>query len=373
MKRPLSRTLALLFFALVSSAHARQAPSLSFDDETAARVTELAKSGEYGTVTSLLLLSDGQPLLEYYAEGIDADTLHNTRSVTKTMTGMAFGALVADGVIDVDTTLASFFADLTPFENMDQRKLELTAEDLLTMSGPLECDDWNSFSRGNEERMYLIEDWSRFFWDLPIRGFPAWAPRTRSAPFDRPFSYCSAGVQVIGEVVERAAGMPFTQFFEARFLEPMGVDTYRWGYNGQGKPHLMGGFELTTRGLGAFAELQRNGGMWKDQRLLPADWVGKSATAHTRVPDSEWAYGYLWWLRDYEFEGRAYPSASMTGNGGNRVLVVPGLGLSMVVTKTDFNQRGMHEQTDELIEQIIGLLATLACRVEFVDLSKEFN
>lgn len=353
--RPL-QILSVVFMIFVASVHAQQSPSLTFDDETASYVTGRIENGEYGTVTSLLLLSDGQTSFEYYAEGVDADTLHNTRSVTKTMTGMAFGALVADGQIDVDTALASYFADITPFENMDKRKLELTAEDLLTMSGPMECDDWNSFSRGNEERMYLIEHWSRFYWNLPIRGFPSWAPRTRSAPFERAFSYCSAGVQVIGEVVERVSGMPFTQFFEDRFLKPMGVSKYRWGYNGEGKPHLTGGFELTARGLAAFAELQRNEGSWQEQRLLPADWVRMSATAHTRVPDSDWEYGYLWWLRDYEFKGRKYRSASMTGNGGNRVLVIKELGLSLVVTKTDFNQSGMHQQTDALIDEIIRQL-----------------
>jgi CubicO group peptidase (beta-lactamase class C family) len=356
MNKHLLRNFTLATLVWLSSQCAHGAPRLQWSDRLGTSLTEQIRNGEYGTVSSVLLVSDGEIVFEYNADGFDATSLHNTRSVTKTLTGMAFGAAVADGLITVESTLAGYFADIAPFENPDQRKLELTAEDLITMSGPMECDDWNSFSRGNEERMYLIEDWSRFFWNLPIRGFPAWAPKTRSAPFDRAFSYCSAGVQVLGEVVERVTELPFTRFFQERFFEPMGIENFRWGFNGQGRPHLMGGLELTSRGLAAFAELQRNEGRYEGRQLLPRDWVKASATAHTRVPDDVWEYGYLWWLRDYEVSDQSYSSSSMTGNGGNRVLVIPGLGVSLVITKTDFNQRDMHLKTDALVGAILGAL-----------------
>jgi hypothetical protein len=43
----------------------------------------------------------------------------------------------------------------------------------------------------------------------------------------------------------------------------------------------------------------------------------------------------------------------MTGNGGNKVLVFPALDMTVVITATNFNTRGMHEQTDKLLTDFI--------------------
>jgi len=47
--------------------------------------------------------------------------------------------------------------------------------------------------------------------------------------------------------------------------------------------------------------------------------------------------------------GKSYPAFYMSGNGGNKVLVFPGLDMAVVVTNTNFNTRGMHEQTEKLL------------------------
>jgi hypothetical protein len=43
----------------------------------------------------------------------------------------------------------------------------------------------------------------------------------------------------------------------------------------------------------------------------------------------------------------------MSGNGGNKVVVIPKLDLVAVITSTNFGTRGMHEQTERILTEYI--------------------
>ena len=343
------KALALLFMALA-------APPSTADQnwrDTAAMEAKI-RQGDYGTVTSLFVMKDGKKVYEGYFNGANADTLHNTRSATKTITGMAVGAAIDDGLFTVETPAAGFFTDIAPFKNPDPRKLEVSIEDLLTMSSILECDDNDMFSRGNESRMSIVEDWASFLWDLPIRGYPGWMAPPAKAKYGRVFFYCSAGTEIAGRVVEKATKMRFQDYVKTRFFDPLGISNYEWQENGLGEAHKSGGLGLTARGLAKFAEMQRLGGMYDGKRVLSEEWTKEAVRPRAvAYADQGVEYGYQWWLAPYEVGGTRFSSYYMAGNGGNRVLVMPAHELVVVVTKTDYNTRGMHQKTDALIENEI--------------------
>ncbi len=329
--------------ALLAVPGSAQAQRFAFDEEASAAIDAAIAAETYGSVTSVMILEHGEVRHAGWYGEANAETLHDTRSVTKTVTGMVVGAAIADGHLALDTPVARFFPELVDEAVMDPRKQAITVEDLLTMSSVMECNDWNQHSRGNEERMYLVEDWTAFFWTLPVRGFPSWQTPPERSPYGRAFSYCTAGVQLLGDVVERAVGQPFTEYAEDRLLTPAGIQRLDWPRNGQGRAHLGGGLRLTTAGLARLGELQRLGGVLDGDRILPESWSEASISHHAEITDSPgWEYGYLWWLAPYEVEGEQFWAAAMNGNGGNRVMVLPDFGVTLVFTNTDYNTPTMH-------------------------------
>lgn len=353
--RRMEWTLIISFLATVTAEAQDQATNES--DGRWADTSSIEKNinnGDYGTVTSVLIMEAGQVVYQGYFNGADANSLHNTRSVTKTVTGMAVGAAVDEGLFTLATPAFRFFTDLLPFQNPDPRKMTLTVEDLITMTSILECDDNDQFSRGNESRMSIVEDWASFVWDLPIKGYPGWMETPKTAKYGRVFSYCSAGIEIAGQLVERASGKTFQTYVETKLFEPLKITQFDWQENGLGQAHKSGGLSLTALGLAKLADMHRTGGTYDGQVVLSPEWVEEAIRPRAVVySDSNTEYGYTWWLAPYRVGDQLFQSYYMAGNGGNRVLVMPEHALTVVVTKTDYNTRGMHQKTNALIEQEI--------------------
>ncbi|HEY0301013.1 MAG TPA: serine hydrolase, partial [Rhizomicrobium sp.] len=274
-------------------------------------------------------------------------------SATKTVTALLVGAAIdAKAIPGVDTPVMRYLGARGPFENPDPRKDAITIEDLLTMSSLLECDDSNPYSRGNEERMYLIEDWVKFALDLPIKGFAAWTTPPAKARYGRAWSYCTAGATALGAVVEQATNRKLADFAKTVLFDPLGIDAPEWQYSPLGLAQGGGGLGLRSRDLARLGQLILDKGTFEGRRVLSAAWIAAMTTPHAET-DSGAGYGYLIWLQDYAVGGKTWHAAVMNGAGGNKVLAFPELDLVAVITTTNFNGPGGHALSDKLVTDYI--------------------
>jgi CubicO group peptidase (beta-lactamase class C family) len=359
MQHPFGRSAAAILMlgamsAIAPPAAADQSSIASDPAPTLAAMDAAIRAGTFSQITSVIVARRGQIIHEQYFDTGGSDALRNTRSVTKTVTAMLVGAAISRGRLPgVKEPVMHWFKEMAPVANPDPRKDAITIEDFLTMSSLLECDDQNQFSRGNEERMYLIEDWVRFTLNLPIKGFPAWTSKPADSPHGRAFSYCTAGVATVGALLERATGQRLDKFAHETLFGPLEIKGERWQYAPTGFAQGGGGLELRSRDLLALGELMRNQGRHDGAQVLPAAWVKAMMTPHANVDDSRGDYGYLTWLPALKAAGQTFAAAGMYGNGGNKVLIIPTLEMTIVVTATNFGVRNANGLTERLVTEYI--------------------
>jgi CubicO group peptidase (beta-lactamase class C family) len=313
----------------------------------------VVRGGEFKKIGSVLIARHGKLVYEAYFDG-DVNSLRDTRSATKSITDALVGIAIAEKKLSgVDARVLALLPEhAQKLQNPDPRKEKITVEDFLTMSSPLECDDWNDASRGNEERMYVLEDWAQFILDLPIRGRMHLGEPIELPPYGRDFSYCTGGVFVLSEVLQKATAERTDRYAQKRLFAPLGIRDEEWVYSPLNIPQTGGGLRLSSRDLLKVVQLYLDGGIWQGRPIVESSWVKASTQPHVRI-DEETDYGYLWWLKAFKSGGKSYPAFFMSGNGGNKVLAFPALDLTVVITSTNYNTHSMHEQTEKLLTDYI--------------------
>ncbi|MFK7970661.1 MAG: serine hydrolase domain-containing protein [Bacteroidia bacterium] len=310
------------------------------------------QAGNYERITSVVVEQNGKVVYEQYYNGNDSTSQHNTRSCTKSMATLLTGIAIEKGYIKSEKDrILSYLKPRKKIQNPDPRKDAITIEDLLTMSSCLECDDNNSVSRGNEERMYIIEDWTQFLLDLPIYSYP-WGPKPHETKYGRVPRYCTAGAACMADVVQSAAGIRSDSLLIQHLLRPLGIKDYTLHYSPLKVLNTAGGSEYRSRDFLKIISMCRNGGKWNGKQILASSWLEKATKAYGN-PYADLEYGYLLWLNRYGEEGKKLSTYYMSGNGGNKVMAIPEANMSVVITTQNYNNRNAHSYTDELLNKYI--------------------
>lgn len=317
------RRLAAAALLLVSAPLAAQ----QIPDLTIAELEAQIRAGDLGDIRALAVEQHGALVYRQRFSGDAIGERVDIKSAGKSITALAVGAAIADGALPgVDLAVWPYLgaARGDPWD-------QITLRDLLTMSSALDCNDWEPGSPGQEEKMYRRRVWRDFALALPAREY------RRDEHGIGPFSYCTAGVFLLGQVVEKAVGERFDLYVQRRIFDPLGIDGADWRTSRSGEVQSGGQLTIADDALLRIGRMVLDRGVWQGERILPEMWIREMLTP-THSMGSHVHYGYLWWATPLR-SARGFEGAlMMKGNGGNIVAIVPSMDAVLVVQAESYNE-----------------------------------
>jgi CubicO group peptidase (beta-lactamase class C family) len=309
---------------------------------------EAATAGEnFRRLHSLLVSWRGELILERYYNGTTPKKLANIKSASKSVISALVGIAIDRGYIkSVTEPIATFFPEQLAGEK-NALKRSITIEDLLTMRSGLETT-----SNRNYGAWVLSKNWVQHALNRPLVDAPG-----------NGMEYSTGNTHLLSAILTKATGKSTWQFAQEAFTKPLGFDLPRWPQDPQGIYFGGNDMLLTPRQMMLFGEMYLHGGQFKDQQVVPNEWVNASLTPRVQSPREQGRqYGYGWWMRELA----GYPSQYAWGYGGQFIFLVPDLKLVVVTTSSSEvgDDRRSHLRTIyDLVEHYIVEPAAVLHRV----------
>ncbi len=307
------------------------------DPRLFAALDAVLDSGGYGPVDGLIVARHGSLVYERYGSGFDRETSHDLRSVTKSITSLVVGAAIDRGSLEVDARVASFFPD---YETVLTDKSDVTVDHLLTMRSGLDCDDWDPASPGQEDKMYLSDDWVGFILELDVLEPPGATAR-----------YCTGGVVLLGEVVRAATATAYDEFAQTALFDPLRISSPAWEFTPSGRVDSGGHLRITPRDMAKVGQLVLDGGRWDGVSVVSERWIA-DATAPAAMLGTA-SMGRLWWSGTFSLPTADVDVVFARGNGGQFIVVLPSLDMVAVSTASHYNHPRAAEPLDMIARFII--------------------
>ena len=259
----------------------------------------------------------------------DPGTLHDMRSISKSVVGLLAGIAQGSGQLDRERPVMDWFPEHAALATPERRAIRL--EHLLTMTAGLEWDE-SSISYANvansETRMGLSVDPVKY---VLSRDMVA-APGSR-------FAYSGGATLLLAEIVERATGRAVDAYARETLFEPLGIRRFEWRRHSLwDKPLPYSGLRLTPRSMLRLGRLALDGGRAGDRVLVPASWLAELQRPHVTETGQGLQYGWQWWVGRVA-QGPATGTGWFAGlgNGGQVLMVVPTLDAVIAVTAGRYN------------------------------------
>lgn len=255
-------------------------------------------------VAGLMVIQDGKVRLERYGLGLGAQDRWTSFSVAKSFTSTLVGAAVKDGLItSVDDPVTKYVPELkgSGYDGVSVKQI-------LTMTSGVK---WNEdYTDPNSDVVKMLSVAVKPGED-PNSAYMKTLPR--EAEPGTKWVYKTGETNLIGVIVQRAAGKTLTEYAEEKIVKPAGFEgDLFWMVDSAGQN--VGGCCLSIR----LADYARMGlfAMEGGAGQVPEGWFAEAGKEQAPIGLPGFGYGYQWWT---------YPGGAWGGQGifGQAILIVP--------------------------------------------------
>lgn len=245
-------------------------------------------------VAGVLVLHNGQVVLERYALGFSEKRRWASFSLAKSITSTLVGAAVAQGHIkSVDDPVTRYLPELrgSAYDGVTLRQL-------LTMTSGVDWKPNFADPKSDASRYAHVSD----------RGEPHQSLIEIAQGLGRihapgtVFNYNTLDTGLLGATVSAATGKRLDRYLSDALWAPLGMEQDAFvGFRSpeEGADALAGtGMAASLRDYARFGRFMLGGGRIKGRAVLPEGWLKDATTATAASRTQDHRYGYQWWLHE---------------------------------------------------------------------------
>ncbi len=315
----------------------------------------IVASKTYPKIDGVIISQNGNLIFEEYFNGFEKDSLHDTRSLFKSITSLLAGIAIDKGLLTVDDEIEKF---ITEWKNDPRGKI--TVRNLLEMKSGLACEGFFGIGPDCESEMWETKDWLKYILNIPLRHDP-----------DVNWAYTSMEPELIGIIISRTSGLTLMEFAKQHLFQPLEIENYKWYITPNGGGYAAGSFFMRPIDMQKIAQLVLDKGKWDNQQIISEKWINESTNCQTdvemsfirfgRTENAKYTtakYGYLWYREKLKYKNIENELLFASGNGGQYMMILEDYNAAITFTGSNFGKWRGKLPFDILLKHIIPILET---------------
>lgn len=235
---------------------------------------------------SVVVLRKGSKAWQWQAQHCDIEQPHIVFSVSKSITAMLAGVLVGQGVLDTAKPVLHYLPGVKGSAYAD-----CSLQQLLDMQVALSFEESYLDTTGDYRRYRNATGWNPVDQKNPGPDLEEFLYSLKKTGTDHGdvFAYKSPNSDLLGLLIERAAGMPYADLLSKLIWQPLGAASD--GYVTVDRSFLArgaGGICVKVDDLARFGQLILDGGFANNRQIIPQSWIQDTSSAGSR---SAWLKG----------------------------------------------------------------------------------